>query len=261
MTEAKDSPSGSPPTCPRCGTPAQGAVWCPRCGLNLRGLQQGQPKLVGGDPPTVQQASTAQAAPGTQPPPPPPASPPSSRRFVAMASIVLLGAAAIVATVLLVTRGGGSHPSPAPISTVSRRPTTSTTISGGTQTVAPVRASTISLSSVRGLLGEYISAYDNEDVGALRALFADDLVRQNGRDAPQGLADALTTYQTQFSQLSNPDYALSNVSVSRFGGEAVVSAEYSITSSNGTVTGSIRFHVVRRAGRLLIDQLVIRPNG
>jgi ketosteroid isomerase-like protein len=200
-------------------------------------------------------ASSAGAA-GARPQVTPPQPGGSHARLIAIAAALLLAIAG-VAIVLLATRDGGHGPAiPTPVQ--AGQPTAPPPVTSE-RVAAP--SPSISLESIRQLLGDYQTAYSNEDLTGLRNLFADDLVRQNGTDQPQDLTGALTTYQAQFDQLTNATYQLSDLSVTRGSNDAAVLGDYSITSNNGTVTGAIRFHLVEKAGLLLIDRLEIRPSG
>jgi hypothetical protein len=67
--------------------------------------------------------------------------------------------------------------------------------------------------------------------------------------------EALATYRKQFSELQNPTYSLSGVRITPGTGDATASRTYCITSQNGTVGGSITFHVVTGASGLAIDDI------
>lgn len=67
-------------------------------------------------------------------------------------------------------------------------------------------------------------------------------------------------HEHQFGELKKPTYSLSGTSVEPGSGEATATAQYSITSQNGTVTGSITFHLVEQDEKLLIDKLTIEPS-
>jgi hypothetical protein len=109
-----------------------------------------------------------------------------------------------------------------------------------------------------GVLQRYVDAYSNESVADLRRLFATDLVRTNGNDPSEDLSQALKSYRSQFANLSNPSYSLTNITYQP--SRATATASYSITSDRGTVGGRIAYHFVRAGGRLLIDELSIQPS-
>ena len=52
---------------------------------------------------------------------------------------------------------------------------------------------------------------------------------------------------------------MSNISVTPGTADATASANYSITSQNGTVGGTITFHIVQTGSGLQINQITIHP--
>jgi hypothetical protein len=123
-------------------------------------------------------------------------------------------------------------------------------------------ASTAAIASeqVQQLLSQYQAAYSSESTEHLEALFAPSLTRKNGTHAPENRVEALATYRTQFSQLQHPTYSLSNVQITTGAGEAGAHADYTIRSQNGTVGGTIAFHLVQSGTGLQIDRLTIEPH-
>jgi hypothetical protein len=113
---------------------------------------------------------------------------------------------------------------------------------------------------VETVLDEYSQDYSDENAEGLRGLFAEDLERHDGSNAPEDLTAALATYEHQFGELHEPRYVLSETHVEPGSGEATATAAYSISSQNGTVTGSITFHLVEQGEKLLIDRLEIEPS-
>lgn len=231
-------------TCPRCGTPSQGAAWCPKCGLNMR---PHVPAAAGGDPgvapPSVGERARA---------------PKTSlvdraawrSTYPLIGGIVALAAVGIV--VGAVVSSGGHHATPvisSPITTISTPTSTPTSTTP-----------TITTTAVQQVLGQYEADYSSENLEGLKALFASSLVRQNGSASSENLEQALATYQRQFGEQTNPSYKLSNVSIQPGAGEAAASARYSVTNQNGALTGSIVFHLIEENGQLLIDKLTIEPS-
>jgi hypothetical protein len=187
---------------------------------------------------------------------------------------VTLVAVAVVIGAFAATASGGSSPTPPsfvpPVptpeptestpTTTESTPTTpestesTSTTPGSTSTTT---GSTVASSAVQQVLNEYESDYSGENIEGLKTVFSSDLVRQDGSHAPEGLSQALETYQHQFDELKNPSYSLSGVSIQPGSGEATASGQFTITDQNGTVTGSITFHMVEESERLLIDKLTI----
>jgi hypothetical protein len=227
--------SVQPARCPRCDAESDGAAWCAECGLNLRH--------------TV-------LAPVADAVPPLPETPRSHRRLIA-ACAALAVAIAVATAVVLFTRGSGSNEAPAPAPAPAAAPSAPVKEPAPLPTAPRVRA--ITPVEMSGVLQAYVNAYSSEDTIGLRSLFADDLVRTNGSDAPENLAQALDTYRLQFAGLSNPLYRLSGVSYDAV--RATAAGIYSISSDSGTVGGSIRFHFVRVGTGLLIDAISIQPSS
>jgi hypothetical protein len=176
--------------------------------------------------------------------------------------MVLTGAAVTVAVVAIVviviaTKGGASHPSG--VATASTIPAEATPTES-TPTESTATTATVESPRVEQVLSEYRQDYSNEDVESLKGLFAESLERRDGNKAPEGLGAALATYKGQFGELKKPVYSLSGTSIEPGAGEASASAQYSIGSQNGTVTGSITFHLVQQGEKLLIDKLTIEPS-
>jgi hypothetical protein len=175
---------------------------------------------------------------------------------------VAIAVAAVIAVVVLAAKGSGSRQLPnvtaaSAISTEAATTESTPTESTSTETTATM---TIESSQVEQVLGEYTHDYSNEDVESLKELFAEGLERDDGSKAPEDLAVALATYEHQFGELQKPTYSLSETSVEPGSGEASATSRYSITSQNGTVTGSITFHLVEQNEKLLIDKLTIEPS-
>jgi hypothetical protein len=242
-------------TCPRCGTDAGGAAWCPKCGLNLR------------------RAPDVPVEPRIAPPPPAAAAPvssaPAPRRsnLVAIAAVVAAVAVAAGAAVVIALQLGRSESSPSaqpPVATetVTAIPPAAATPAPATEPVLePAAASVVTAADMEGVLLRYETAYSNEDLTELGSLFADDLIRRNGADPPEDLFQALETYSSQFSVLSNPLYTLSNVSYVPGLDEGAATGVYEITHDAGTVGGEISFHFTLSEDQLLIDALEIEPYG
>src|SRR5580693_2085026 len=226
--------------CPRCGTRSAGVAWCTRCGRNLRGLSQ------------------SQAAPG-DPARPYSREPAHDNVYGSHAAAIVVAAiVALIAVVIVLTGASGkgqTPPSyPADYNVAASQPSPYTSESPTTET--PSVAST----TVEQVLDEYERDYSEEDIEGLRHLFSEDLVRQDGTKPSEDLAEAQSTYEKQFSELSKPVYTLSELRPEPGHGEANADAQYSITSQNGTVHGSIAFHLIEQNGQLLIDHLTITPS-
>jgi hypothetical protein len=110
--------------------------------------------------------------------------------------------------------------------------------------------------AVKKVLARYRADFSNERIGGLEGLFAPGLLRRNGPGPVEGRAKALHTYRTQFSQLRHPRYTLSNIRVRQEQEGATATANYQITSQNGTVGGTIRFDL-NGAGE--IKRITVHP--
>jgi hypothetical protein len=173
----------------------------------------------------------------------------------ALAALIAIGA--VVVAVVTSTSGGGARTAgfatPAP--TASGNLTTTASESVTTFTANPVESAT-----VQQVLNEYESDYSNENIEGLEGLFSQTLTRRDGTDPSENLAQAIQTYKKQFSELVNPSYTLSNVYITPGTGQATASATYGITSQNGTVTGTIDFHMTEEEPQQVrIDELTIAP--
>lgn len=263
--------------CPRCGTRSAGAAWCTKCGRRLPDAgshaTSGEPFAPEGEaaptaaawnaaPPTAEMPPAGPAAPTMSAPTPPsvpahPAPPawqePPDRRNLYLA----LAAAAIAAIVLLVVllgKGGGSSSPTTPQAFLQSTPTPEQT------TPSTPEPTPVSAESVEQVLSEYQEDYSSENADGLRGLFSEQLARTDGSNPTEDLTQAIHTYEKQFSQLKEPSYTLSNIDVEPGTAEATAGADYSITSQNGTVTGSISFHFSEQENRLLIDSITVRPS-
>jgi hypothetical protein len=214
-------------TCRRCGADARGAAWCPACGLNLRA-----------DAPAV--PTRAPAAHGRL----------SGGVFVSIVVVALVAVAGIAAALILAT--GGQHATQTVVRVLRARP------AANTLRAAPA-AQPIGVTEIAGLLSDYQNAYTAEEVVRLAQLFTPDMQRQNGNDLVENRAQALDTYQRQFDALNSPHYRLSHVRYLSDANGVVVNGSYSIVSAEGTATGQIAFHLVRRNGRPMIDAIRTVP--
>jgi len=169
---------------------------------------------------------------------------------------VAVAVAALIVAIVLATKGGGGHPVDVAIANTAP---TEVAQPETTPAETPTPA-TVESSQVEHVLSEYREDYSNEDLEGLKSLFAEVLERHDASKAPENLDAALATYKRQFSELQQPTYSLSEISVEPGSGEANATAQYSISSQNGTVTGSISYHLVEQDERLLIDRLRIEPS-
>src|SRR4051794_21867683 len=242
-------------TCPRCGEPSGGVVWCAGCGLNLR-IKEQEP--ADGEQPLAQ--------PTRARPQPWPAmadelgSRPARRVVVATCAGVAVLAAVVLLVVALAGSGSTTSARPAPAaprSAVDRGTVAdATTIADDTGDVAPTPAE----GEVLDVLDRYARAYSDEDTGRLARVFTSDLVRTDGSDTPVEGTAVLGVYQSQFDRLTDPDYALSDVTTTVDVGQASASARYAIASQETSATGAIAFHLVETADGLLIDQITTEPS-
>jgi hypothetical protein len=247
-----DETTRPPPVCPRCGTLSAGAIWCAKCGLNLRlDPDSAHSGAAGGRRPSERSVDFGSSHRGT------------ARIVIASAAAALTAVAAVALALVLLWPEDSA---PERVTATVPIPDQMTPVDPSPRSVAPPPTTTtdpvpvVSTRTIRDRLLAYITAYNNEDVGGLRRLFTDDLVRQNGDDDPQDLDAALTEYENQFAQISNPDYTLDGLQYTHGRGQASAYGRYTITSNSGSVNGAIDFHFVRRDGRLLIDQLTISPS-
>lgn len=182
-----------------------------------------------------------------------------------IAALALLG---MVLLAVFLLKGGGGSAAPQPPSTplATEQPDQSQTEQTQEQsqseetTPSNPAPATVSSSSVEQLLSEYSSDYSSEDAEGLRGLFSESLTRVDGSHSSEDLEEAVATYEKQFGELREPRYTLSSIHVEPTGGEATATADYSISSQNGTVHGSIAFHLAEQEGRLLIDSIHVSPS-
>lgn len=172
--------------------------------------------------------------------------------YIAIAAVAI---AVIVLLVVMLGKGGSSPTPTTPQALVPTTPATPEPTTPSTPQPTPVSAS-----SVEQLLSEYESDYSSESAEGLRGLFSEQLTRKDGSKPTEDLNEAIHTYEQQFSELTQPRYTLSNIRVVPGTGEATAGAEYSITSQNGTVRGSIGFDLGEQEGRLLINSITVTPS-
>lgn len=170
----------------------------------------------------------------------------------------MVAAVAVIVLVFVATKGHNSDTPGQLPGVASANPIPEETSTEATETETATTP-TVESTQVEQLLNEYTQDYSNEDLEALKGLFAESLERQDGTKTPEDLNTALETYEHQFSELRSPTYSLSEQTIEPGTGEATAHAKYSITSQNGTVTGSIIFHLVEQAEKLAIDKLTIEP--
>ncbi len=177
---------------------------------------------------------------------------PDAKILTGVAATALV--AGVVLAIVFATKGGRHPVGVATASTFAPSPTQ--TEPTPTKTTGP----TVEAPAVEQVLTEYREAYSAENIEGMRNLFAEDLERHDGDKPPEDLSAALATYERQFSELRNPRYSLSEISVQPGADEATATAHYSISSQNGRVGGSITYHLVEQTERLLIDKLRIEPS-
>ena len=119
----------------------------------------------------------------------------------------------------------------------------------------------ISQGDVSRVLQRYEAAYSQEDVNALRELFADNFERHHNNEATTKLQDSLNVYEEQFaSQSPKYCYELKGEPIELTGDRAArVDTEYKIATSGGERAGSgdIEFQLGLDGHRLLIERLEI----
>ena len=253
--------------CPRCGADAQGAAWCPQCGRNLR--ITAEPK----EPPTTESPTAVpppesppprEPPPARPPPPPPPPRDPGLPWKVVAAALVAVAVVAGIVVLALSGGGGGGGSSVASVTTefVDTGGTTETTpqpTTGPTSTTSEPAAATssgVSRAAMATLLVLYQRSYSAESVEGLRSLFTDDFQRADTGTGTEDLEQALATYQSQFDQLTSPQYQLSGVQF----GDDFATAAYTITSAEGTSTGNIDFKFVATDQGPRIQSIAVTPS-
>jgi hypothetical protein len=177
---------------------------------------------------------------------------PDAKILTSVAATVLV--AGVVLAIVFATKGGRHPVGVATASAFAPSPAQSES------TPAEATAPTVEAPAVEQVLTKYRQAYSAENIEGMRSLFAEDLERHDGDKSPEDLSAALATYERQFSELRNPRYSLSEISVKPGVDEATGTARYSISSQNGTVRGSITYHLVEQNEQLLIDRLRIEPS-
>jgi Domain of unknown function (DUF4440) len=242
--------------CTECGAAVKGARFCPSCGARSQNeFAEGQPTERGGvvtAPTRSTSRTTSRPAElprdAAAPEPPPDA---RSRGHVLIFALgVGLVAVLIAGAVILLSGGGTKH-------TVILT-TPSTTPSQQTSTQAA--SAPVSEGQAKALAYEYGAAFSGKNLNLLGSLLTSDFRRTNAGDPPQNRKAALAAYEKQFSQLSNPQYVLSKMKVTRTHDTAVVAAAYSISSSAGVVTGSVWIDMVRVDGKLMIKRIIAIPD-
>jgi SnoaL-like protein len=165
---------------------------------------------------------------------------------------------AVVVAVVFIAKGSGSGDRLAGVAPANANATETAAVESSPTETTPSPA-TVEAPQVEQLLDEYTQAYSAEDIEGMKNLFAESLERHDGSRSPEDLSAAIATYEKQFGELEKPSYSLSETSVEPGAGEATATSQYSITSQNGTVTGSITFHFTELEEKLLIDRLTIEP--
>ncbi|HEX5308050.1 MAG TPA: hypothetical protein VFW38_03110 [Solirubrobacteraceae bacterium] len=169
----------------------------------------------------------------------------------------------MIALVVVASKAGGKPSNQLPgVPAFAATQTESTPADEATESTPADTSTTATIEApqVEQVLNEYTQDYSNEDLEALKGLFTGTLERHDGNKASEDLDAAIATYEHQFGELQNPNYTLSSERVQPGSGEASAIARYSISSQNGTVTGSITFHLIEQEEKLLIDKLTIEPS-
>jgi hypothetical protein len=179
----------------------------------------------------------------------------SNAPIIVVTLLLAVGTVVVVSNVGAPSGTGSSEASANTTSTASEPASAATTTATATTPSAPA----VSSQQVQQTLDEYAAAYSAESTQRLSSLLASTLERRNGTHAPEGLRQALSTYSTQFSQLQHPSYTLAEPQITPEAGSATAKATYSITSQNGTVGGTITFHLVSRGSGLAIDRITTEP--
>ena len=159
----------------------------------------------------------------------------------AVAAIAAVVAIAGVVVLALVLTGSDSQHKPKP--------------------VPPPQPAALTQSGITTLLHNYEAAYSAEDVDALEALFAPSFRRTNDGEPPESRDAALDTYASQFADLESPTYELHDVKVTITVSTARGEGSYDITSSAGSVGGSITFDIAAVDGAPLITAIVTKPDA
>lgn len=123
-------------------------------------------------------------------------------------------------------------------------------------------AETPTQAQVEAFLRSYEQAYSTEDLQAMKALLAPDVVRddnQNNRHQ-RGRTEALREYASQFARNTTYGYSLHDERIVRAPGVATVSATYLITlARSAPKQARINFRITDVAGTLQIENLQVEP--
>lgn len=185
------------------------------------------------------------------------------------AGLLVLLAVAMVAVLVLATGHARTDADSTPVTPIAFTATpdadTSTTpdATTSTQSTTPTPAVTaIGDGEIRALATRYVDAYDAEDAAGLAALMTDGVVRRTVGGSIQVGRDAVAAeYQRQFDAVDGPGYGLQVTGVQRQGAAATVEAAYAISAANiSQASGSIRMHLVRSDGHVLIAWMTITPD-
>jgi ketosteroid isomerase-like protein len=185
------------------------------------------------------------------------------------AGLLALLAVAMVAVLVLATGRARTDADSTAVTPIPFTTTTDATTSTTTDATTSTQSTTTSPAvvpigdaDIRALMTRYVDAYDAEDAAGLAALMTDTVVRRTVGGAIQVGPDAVAAeYQRQFDALDGPGYGLQVTGIQRQGAAATVEAAYAISAANTSqATGSIRMHLVRADGHVLIAWMTITPD-
>jgi hypothetical protein len=174
--------------------------------------------------------------------------------------VLVLGA---VGVTIAATAGGSADKAPRPTATATTtaRPITTATAATSTATavVPSATAAVVTADAMGEVLQRYVDAYGGEDLTALGSLFAPELRRVDGVDAPEDLSAAMDSYARQFSRLSGLQYSITDIAYDEADGAGGAAGSYRITSDSGVSTGTIAFGFRVSDDGLLINHIEIEP--
>jgi hypothetical protein len=109
------------------------------------------------------------------------------------------------------------------------------------------------------VVSRYISAYEAEDLGALGALLAPDVVQRDSTGGEKrGKEAVLADFAVQFQLATDPKYSFTPTSFAERPPPSRLTGRYSVSTAIGGPSGIIEFGIERIAGTPLIKELVTR---
>jgi hypothetical protein len=167
---------------------------------------------------------------------------------VALVAVLVAGGA--VGVVLLSGDGERARTGTLPAPT---RPVT-------TSSPSPSAGGPVSRAEADAVVNRYIQAYEGENLVALGALFADDIVQRSSTGAEnRGKQAVLADFRLQFQVISDPQYTFTPSSFAEEPAPSRLSGTYDVETSIGGPSGEIEFGIAKVDGIPLIKEIVTRP--